>query len=137
MARASSWRSRPSRRRRTSRSSGSRGRRSCTDPMRGVVAVVLVAVLAPSARADHHGEHRDRHAKQAKQAKPPKPGTPLTRADLGWPETTTTVELADAAKVFVEPTSHSHRLGKIAKGTRLAFHSIVAGHSSCRTWFEL
>jgi hypothetical protein len=100
--------------------------------------------LASSARADEAPEH-DRGAgahrsDRKRQAKPrrPAPGTVLTLADLGWPDTTRTIELRTAGKVYVEALGRGRRLGKLAAGTRVLFRSAVVGkRSACSLWAEL
>jgi hypothetical protein len=65
-------------------------------------------------------------------------GSELTADDLGWPSTTQSVRTRVAAKVYDRPHARSReRIGKIARGQRLAWTQIVSSRDACKAWIAI
>ena len=77
------------------------------------------------AREHHHHHHR------------PAAGTELGLAELSWPDTTRSAEARVATKVYGRAAGKGSRLGKLARGTRVAWTRIVSSHDRCRAWIEI
>jgi lipoprotein-anchoring transpeptidase ErfK/SrfK len=62
--------------------------------------------------------------------------TELTLDDLDWPATTASARASGSIEVFDGAASRT-RLGKVAKGTRLAWRRIIAARGRCKAWLEI
>ncbi|HUQ02190.1 MAG TPA: L,D-transpeptidase [Kofleriaceae bacterium] len=87
-------------------------------------AVVIVACTGGVAEARSH-RHR------------PRAGAELGLAELAWPDTTQSAEARVATKVYARAAGKGSRLGKLARGTRVAWTRIVATRDHCRAWIEI
>lgn len=87
---------------------------------RAVLVVLGIAVSAGPADA---------------RARRPDPGTELDTAALDWPATTQSAEARGRIDVFRR--AGKGRMGKLARGTRVAWKRIVASRDRCRAWLEI
>jgi len=62
-------------------------------------------------------------------------GPDLTVGDLAWPSTTQSVATRGDTKVF--DAAKGDKIGKIAKGRRLAWKRIVSTRDKCKAWLEI
>jgi hypothetical protein len=83
------------------------------------------AAVAPAGAAG-----RTRHRR-------PPAGAELALADLAWPAATLSAEARTATKVYARAAGRGSRLGKLSKGTRVAWTRIVASRDRCRAWLEI
>jgi hypothetical protein len=91
----------------------------------------LAAALIAAAVMVSGGE-----AQAEARAKKPAAGATLTPAELGWPATARSVEVKTRTEVFAAPGKKQY-LGAVAKGTRLAWSTIVASRDRCRAWIAI
>jgi hypothetical protein len=87
--------------------------------------VVAVAVAAGTAEA------------RSDRARRPPAGSELELQQIGWPTATRSAEAKVATKVFARAAGKGSRLGKLARGTRVAWTRIVATRDRCRAWIEI
>ncbi len=92
------------------------------------VLAALFAIGALSAGdVDARGSRRAR----------PSAGTELGLAELSWPDSTRSAAVRTATKVYGKPAGKGSRLGKLAKGTRVAWTHIVATRDRCQAWMQI
>lgn len=84
--------------------------------------MVVVVVCAGTADARNHR---------------PRAGTELDAAALGWPDSTRSASARTVTRVFERPGGKGGRVGKVARGTRVAWKRIVASRDRCRAWIEI
>lgn len=58
-------------------------------------------------------------------------------AELAWPETTRSAEARVATKVYARAGGKGSRLGKLARGTRVAWTRVAATRDRCRAWLAI
>ncbi len=91
---------------------------------RRLVAVAVLGALTAVAEARGRGRR-------------PAAGAELTAADLRWPATTRSATVRTASKVYAQPGGKGRRVGKLARGTRVAWTRIVASRDRCQAWLAI
>jgi hypothetical protein len=61
----------------------------------------------------------------------------LEPKDLGWPKTTQSAKTKKVTTVYPKAKKKGDHLGKITKGTRLAWKRIVKTKDKCKAWLEI